>query len=175
MYLFRELRNRKRGSGSNRNHDVQIITKISDLICDYLQKMSPLYITFCSGQLSAAKLIQHKTENDQNFNEMAKKCSQDPRSNRLPLISYLLKPTQRITKYPLLVKKILNHTPEDHVDYEKCLEALKLAENLCNNVNEACRAREDSEKLNWIQKHVRCDGLDQIITFNSNTNCLGNC
>ncbi|KAJ3319916.1 hypothetical protein HDV06_005815 [Boothiomyces sp. JEL0866] len=35
----------------------------------------------------------------------------------MDLSSYLLKPIQRICKYPLLIKEMLKYTPENHVDY----------------------------------------------------------
>jgi hypothetical protein len=35
----------------------------------------------------------------------------------MPLSFYLLKPVKRVTEYPLLVEKLLKHTPIDHADY----------------------------------------------------------
>lgn len=50
-------------------------------------------------------------------------------------------------------------------------EALSKANELCNQVNEGVREKENSDKLEWIQTHVRWDS--QKMTFNSATNCLG--
>ncbi|CAG2180579.1 unnamed protein product, partial [Oppiella nova] len=47
------------------------------------------------------------------------------------------------------------------------------SQELCKRVNEACRNTEDSQRLQWIQKQIRVDGIDQNIDFNSDTNCLG--
>lgn len=165
--MFRDLRSRKHSTQSNES------TVICDLICDYLTRMLPIYIEFCSKQLSSAKLLQFKTENDPKFNEKAKECAMDPRANRLPLSSYLLKPMQRVTKYPLLIKKILEYTSQGHQDFHHCEKALKLSQTLCDSINEACRQRQDCERFDWIQSHVKLDGIDQIIKFNSITNCLG--
>ena len=35
---------------------------------------------------------------------------------------YLLKPVKRVTEYPLLVEKLLKHTPQDHADYHNTQE-----------------------------------------------------
>lgn len=51
------------------------------------------------------QLIQQRTERDPWFGEICKQFSRNPLVNGLPLTSYLLKPMQRITKYPLLVDK----------------------------------------------------------------------
>lgn len=35
------------------------------------------------------------------------------------------------------------------------------------------REKENSDRLEWLQTHVSCDGLDEQIVFNSLTNSLG--
>ncbi|KAG7265896.1 hypothetical protein CRUP_009500 [Coryphaenoides rupestris] len=50
---------------------------------------------------------------------------------------------------------------------------LKRAEELCSQVNEGVREKENSDRLEWIQSHVQCDGLIEHLVFNSLTNCLG--
>jgi hypothetical protein len=64
------------------------------------------YIRFCSRQLSAAKFLQQLTEESADFRNLVKQCQRDPRTNGMPLSSFLIKPMQRITKYPLLIKKV---------------------------------------------------------------------
>lgn len=70
-----------------------------------LPHMSP-YIRFCSRQLNAAALIQRRHEGVPEFRALLKKCQLHPKVKGMPLTSYLLKPMQRITKYPLLIKKV---------------------------------------------------------------------
>ena len=48
---------------------------------------------------------------------------------------YLLKPVKRVTEYPLLVEKLLKHTPPDHPDYFYTKEALDRAKALCEQVS----------------------------------------
>uniref|UniRef100_A0A671QXV6 Intersectin-2-like n=2 Tax=Sinocyclocheilus anshuiensis TaxID=1608454 RepID=A0A671QXV6_9TELE len=101
------------------------------------------------------------------------KIATDYRCKGMPLSSFLLKPMQRITRYPLHIKNILESTPESHVDYVQLLDALEKAELLCSQVNEGVREKENSERLEWIQSHVQCEGITENLTFNSLTNCLG--
>ncbi|GFT57802.1 intersectin-1 [Nephila pilipes] len=153
--LLRAMRVRSRMSSNN------VIQKIGDLLCENLPHFTP-YIRFCSCQLNAAALIQNKSENCVRFKEITKQCSADPRTKGMPLSSFLLKPMQRITKYPLLIQKIHEYTFEDHPDYAHLKEALNLAQQLCNQVNEGVRERENSDRLEWIQNHVLCDGLPEV-------------
>lgn len=64
------------------------------------------YIRFCSCQISAATYLQRLTESSPEFVQIAHTCQQDPRTKGMPLSSFLIKPMQRITKYPLIINKV---------------------------------------------------------------------
>uniref|UniRef100_A0A146LNG8 Intersectin-1 n=2 Tax=Lygus hesperus TaxID=30085 RepID=A0A146LNG8_LYGHE len=150
-----------------------VIRIIGDILCENLPRMT-VYIRFCSCQLRAASLLQHLTDNKPEFLELSKKCQSDPRTQGLPLSSFLIKPMQRITKYPLLISKILEHTKEGHPDKIYLEDALAKAEELCSQVNEGVREKENSERLEWLQTHVlSSDDLNEPLIFNSLTNALG--
>ncbi|XP_049588860.1 intersectin-2-like [Syngnathus scovelli] len=90
----------------------------------------------------------------------------------MPLSSFLLKPMQRITRYPLHIKSILECTAEGHPDRGPLKEALERAEELCQQVNEGVRDTENLDRLSGF-KITSCDGAAENIVFNSITNCLG--
>ncbi|XP_027140386.1 intersectin-2a isoform X3 [Larimichthys crocea] len=165
--LLKALRVRKKTGGENM--PVQLI---GDLLASELAHMQP-YIRFCSCQLNAAALLQNKTHNQPDFKDFLKKIATNYRCKGMPLSSFLLKPMQRITRYPLLIKNILEHTPDGHADRSPLREALERAEELCSQVNEGVREKENSDRLEWIQSHVQCEGPIEHLVFNSLTNCLG--
>ncbi|XP_060608466.1 intersectin-1-like isoform X3 [Ruditapes philippinarum] len=165
--LQKALRVRKKMCGVD-----QVINSIGDILCENIPHLTA-YIRFCSCQLNAAALLQKISETNQKFNEIHKKCVQNSKTKGMPLSSFLLKPMQRITKYPLLVEKILKYTPVGHPDHTHLMEALETCQELCSQVNEGVREKENSDRLEWIQQRVHCDGLPEKITFNSVTNCLG--
>ncbi|XP_035766352.1 intersectin-2a [Neolamprologus brichardi] len=165
--LLKALRVRKKTGGENM--PVQLI---GDLLASELAHMQP-YIRFCSCQLNAAALLQSKTHNQPDFKDFLKKIATNYRCKGMPLSSFLLKPMQRITRYPLLIKNILEHTPDGHADRGPLREALEQAEELCSQVNEGVREKENSDRLEWIQSHMQCEGPIEHLVFNSLTNCLG--
>ncbi|XP_073349474.1 intersectin-2a isoform X2 [Pagrus major] len=165
--LLKALRVRKKTGGDNM--PVQLI---GDLLAAELAHMQP-YIRFCSCQLNAAALLQSKTYNQPDFKDFLKKIATNYRCKGMPLSSFLLKPMQRITRYPLLIKNILENTPDGHADRNPLREALERAEELCSQVNEGVREKENSDRLEWIQSHVQCEGPIEHLVFNSLTNCLG--
>nr|XP_044627960.1 intersectin-2 isoform X4 [Equus asinus] len=165
--LLKALRVRKKTGGEK-----MPVQMIGDILAAELSHMQA-YIRFCSCQLNGAALLQQKTDEDTDFKEFLKKLASDPRCKGMPLSSFLLKPMQRITRYPLLIRSILENTPEHHVDHSSLKLALERAEELCSQVNEGVREKENSDRLEWIQAHVQCEGLAEQLIFNSLTNCLG--
>ncbi|XP_010606987.1 intersectin-1 isoform X3 [Fukomys damarensis] len=165
--LLKALRVRKKMSGER-----MPVKMIGDILSAQLPHMQP-YIRFCSCQLNGAALIQQKTDEAPDFKEFVKRLAMDPRCKGMPLSSFILKPMQRVTRYPLIIKNILENTPENHPDHSHLKHALEKAEELCSQVNEGVREKENSDRLEWIQAHVQCEGLSEQLVFNSVTNCLG--
>ncbi|KAM8821140.1 intersectin-1 isoform 3-T3 [Eudromia elegans] len=165
--LLKALRVRKKMSGEK-----MPVKMIGDILTAQLPHMQP-YIRFCSCQLNGAALIQQKTDEVPEFKEFVKRLAMDPRCKGMPLSSFLLKPMQRVTRYPLIIKNIIENTPESHPDHSHLKHALEKAEELCSQVNEGVREKENSDRLEWIQAHVQCEGLSEQLVFNSVTNCLG--
>ncbi|XP_033230304.1 intersectin-1 isoform X3 [Belonocnema kinseyi] len=154
------------------NSDGGIVRMIGDILCENIPRMSA-YVRFCSCQISAAVYLQKLTETCPDFVQVGQRCQQDPRTKGMPLSSFLIKPMQRITKYPLIIGKILENTPFNHPDRQYLTEALAKAEEFCTQVNEGVREKENSDRLEWLQNHVACDGLEEQLVFNSLTNSLG--
>uniref|UniRef100_H2YPG0 PH domain-containing protein n=1 Tax=Ciona savignyi TaxID=51511 RepID=H2YPG0_CIOSA len=99
--LVKALRVRFKMSGDNVNSIM-----IGDILCEQIPHMHP-YIRFCSCQLNASSLLQELLDSNPEFKALVKKCESGDLWKGLPVSSYLVKPMQRVTKYPLLIKKKL--------------------------------------------------------------------
>lgn len=82
----------------------EVVRGIGDVLTSQIPNLTP-HIRWCGCQLNACLLLQQKSS-DPKFKEFEQKCNSDPRTGGLPLSSFLLKPMQRVTKYPLLVKRV---------------------------------------------------------------------
>lgn len=58
--------------------------------------------------------------------------------------------------------QILEHTPSEHPDHHNLKDALAKSTELCSQVNEGVREKENSDQLEWLQNHVQCDGLPEV-------------
>lgn len=62
----------------------------------------------------------------------------------------------------MYILQILQHTPDGHLDHHNIQAALQRATELCNQVNEGVREKENSDILEWIQNQVHCEGLTEV-------------
>jgi hypothetical protein len=69
-----------------------------------------------------------------------------PECRRLDLTSFLIKPVQRICKYPLFFKELLKHTPVEHVNYKSLQETEAIVKQIAAKVNSKM-----SEKLSIMR------------------------
>lgn len=148
------------------------IERIGDILTFYFKnRMSDKYTRFCSNQMKSMKIFEQQMQINPDFKNQIILCN-ELNKDKLKLqdfTSYILKPMQRITRYILLVKGILKHTPIDHLDHQQCTQAFREAETLCELVNQSCHSAENKERLDWIQRSVKCTAIDQRIKYNSKT------
>ena len=67
------------------------------------------------------------------------------------LHTLLIKPVQRIVKYPLLLGKLLEATPVDHPDHKLLMSAAHSASQVAQDINEIKR-RKDLRMFMWLYK-----------------------
>jgi hypothetical protein len=69
-------------------------------------------------------------------------------NGRLDLHDYLIKPIQRICKYPLLIKELLKYTPSGCAEHSELKSALEKMEKVLVTIN-VSKGYAESEKLTW--------------------------
>ncbi|XP_042812645.1 intersectin-1 isoform X3 [Panthera tigris] len=142
----RALRVRKKMSGEK-----MPVKMVGDILTAQLPHMQP-YIRFCSCQLNGAALIQQKTDEAPDFKEFVKRLAMDPRCKGMPLSSFILKPMQRVTRYPLIIKnpiflnEVLVKLPTDPSGDEPIFHISHI-----DRVY-TLRAESINERTAWVQK-----------------------
>lgn len=63
-----------------------------------------MYTTYCANQPKAMELLEDLSHNYPNFTTFISESILNPECRGLSLLSFLIKPIQRICKYPLLLK-----------------------------------------------------------------------
>ncbi|KAG7661494.1 CDC24 [[Candida] subhashii] len=106
------------------------------------------YELWSTGQLTAIDLIQREASNLRKSSSLL-----DP---GFELQAYILKPIQRLCKYPLLLKELIKHsTPEEQTAFNELLVARNAIKDVANQVNEAQRRAENKQYLDKLRTRVQ--------------------
>ncbi|XP_039652929.1 rho guanine nucleotide exchange factor 3 isoform X2 [Perca fluviatilis] len=106
---------------------------VGHILTDWLPCLSS-YTSYCSNQVKAKDLLDQKKQ-DRRVQDFLQRCLQSPFSRKLDLWNFLDIPRSRLVKYPLLVREILKHTPNDHPDRQHLDEAMLMVQRVVANIN----------------------------------------
>mmetsp|Transcript_32457 Transcript_32457/g.55527 ORF Transcript_32457/g.55527 Transcript_32457/m.55527 type:complete len:564 (+) Transcript_32457:74-1765(+) len=136
----------------------EVFTKLADYF--------KMYKVYCANQQNSLTTVEQQTKKNSEFKKNLDVCHSDPRCKGLFLQSYLIKPIQRVCKYPLLLRELIRYTPEDHPDYQPLQNAFLKINEVVANINEGQRQAEGLQRIIDLQKLI--DGVDTLVAPNRN-------
>jgi len=126
-------------------------------LSDYLKS----YSAYCSNQNKALELLQRLRDKSSEFSGFVEYCMARPEARGLTLAAFLVKPLQRVCKYPLLLRELVKRLPENGAEHKLMQLALDKIAATVAVINERQRDVESNEKLFAIFKAVEClPGVD---------------
>ncbi|NWI12048.1 ARH38 factor, partial [Crypturellus soui] len=119
---------------------VQVIGEV------FLQIKGPLedtYKIYCYRYDDAHTMLE-SYEKDEELKQHLRHCVQSlkGKTNLMDMGSLMIKPVQRVMKYPLLLCELLNSTPASHPDHKALQDALSAMKNINVNINEFKRRKD---------------------------------
>ncbi|KAL0970105.1 hypothetical protein UPYG_G00237190 [Umbra pygmaea] len=108
----------------------------------------------CSQQSQALELIKIKKRKDPRFAHIIQECEASPHCRRLQLKDLLVSEMQRLTKYPLLLDKIIKHTDAGSLDLVPLERAQACCRGILQTVNEVIRETEHRQRLHQYQRRL---------------------
>ncbi|XP_030058786.1 dynamin-binding protein isoform X4 [Microcaecilia unicolor] len=113
-------------------------TELEDVYKEYCQNHEEA-IALLEGYEKDDKIQKHLLEYLETVKSLYREwgCT-----NYINLGSFLIKPVQRIMRYPLLLMELLNATPESHSDKSPLTEAVLVVKDINVNINEYKRRKD---------------------------------
>ncbi|XP_056631640.1 rho guanine nucleotide exchange factor 12 isoform X2 [Diorhabda sublineata] len=124
---------------------------------------------FCERQQMALEFIKKRRERDSKFDAVLAECEKKRQCRRLPFQGILPTQMQRLSKYPLLIERLIHsletNTYSDQVQQQEELSNLKkahqMSKDILNHVNEAAKLAHNKHRLEEIQKHLDTSGFER--------------
>ncbi|PHZ17252.1 uncharacterized protein RHIMIDRAFT_253498 [Rhizopus microsporus ATCC 52813] len=113
-----------------------------------MRTIDSIYSDYCKRHEDAVLRLQ-ELETQAEAQAFLNKCQEQlqGKTTSWDLGSLLIKPVQRVLKYPLLLREILTLTSPTHLDHDDLASALKEIEEVAENINEIKRRKDIVEKI----------------------------
>ncbi|XP_018083003.1 dynamin-binding protein isoform X2 [Xenopus laevis] len=122
---------------------------VGTVFLDHASDLENVYKEYCQNHEETIALLE-AYEKDEKFQKNLMECIETVknlyqewgRTNYINLGSFLIKPVQRIMRYPLLLMELLGATPESHPDKAPLREAVQSVKEINGNINEYKRRKD---------------------------------
>ncbi|OJT02956.1 Rho1 guanine nucleotide exchange factor 1 [Trametes pubescens] len=119
----------------NKLHEIQreehpVIRSITAAIYDAVLNFREAYMEYIPNYPIAAYRIDDEISNNPAFKSFVDQCTRHPDSHRLDMKNFINRPIPRLLRYELLLKNILDETPEDHEDKDYIPQVLDVIKSL---------------------------------------------
>ncbi|XP_067286791.1 dynamin-binding protein isoform X2 [Pseudorasbora parva] len=130
---------------------------------DYKGELEEVYKIYCQNHDDAISLLE-TYEKDENIQKHVLECLEKLRgkTNYINLGSFLIKPVQRVMRYPLLLMELLNTTPESHHDRKQLAEAVMSIKEINVNINEYKRRKDLVVKYRKVDEDRLIDKISKL-------------
>uniref|UniRef100_A0A3Q2YEP6 Rho/Rac guanine nucleotide exchange factor 18 n=1 Tax=Hippocampus comes TaxID=109280 RepID=A0A3Q2YEP6_HIPCM len=159
MHFLSSLKERRRESTVMPTEGNYTVDRIADILIaqfsgDVGEKMKESYGDFCSHHTEAVSYYKEQMQTNKRFHSIIRKINNLSIVRRLGVPECMLLVTQRITKYPALVERILHSTEEgtdEHTELNRALALIKdtivQVDSLVNLHEKTCRLRDIHNKM----------------------------
>ncbi|XP_036929339.1 rho guanine nucleotide exchange factor 2-like isoform X2 [Acanthopagrus latus] len=116
--------------------------------------MKKLYSEFCSRHPKAVKLYKEVLTRDRRLQQFVRRVCRGPLLRRHGVQECILLVTQRITKYPVLIQRILDNTKGSEEEAQALSRALLLLKELISSVDKEVLELDRTRRLQEIQARL---------------------
>ncbi|KAG7243453.1 hypothetical protein INR49_010431, partial [Caranx melampygus] len=124
-----------------------LIAQFSDTLGE---RMIECYSVFCQRQREAINFYKEQLQNNKKLPILMRKVGQLPIVRRLGIPECFLLVTQRITKYPVLVERLIQNTEADTDEHRSLVQALAQIKETISEVNNQVSEYEKVVRLREI-------------------------
>uniref|UniRef100_A0A3Q3JNT2 Uncharacterized protein n=1 Tax=Monopterus albus TaxID=43700 RepID=A0A3Q3JNT2_MONAL len=135
------------------------ISRVADILIAQFsgeigERMKDSYGEFCSRHTESVSYYKEQLQNNKKFQNIIRKINNLPIVRRLGVTECILLVTQRITKYPVLVERILHNTEAGTEEYDDLTRALGLIKDTIVQVDTLVNVHEKTSRLRDIHNKI---------------------
>ncbi|RIA97472.1 Dbl homology domain-containing protein [Glomus cerebriforme] len=140
-----------------------LVRSISDILLAYVwvfRAYAPYLIHYEDALRELDECIRKKDK----LGRLVRKQQKLPYCRNMPLTTYLLKPFQRLLKYPLLITNLLKGTDKEGFDYENTVSLKTKLDEVLSDVEEQKHTHDNMERLRELETRIHGLGHFRLAT-----------
>ncbi|XP_041862141.1 rho guanine nucleotide exchange factor 18-like isoform X2 [Melanotaenia boesemani] len=159
LHFLSRLKERQRENLVSPNERNYTINRVADILITQFsgeigERMKDCYGDFCSHHTEAVSYYKDQLHNNKRFQNIIRKINNLSIVRRLGVTECILLVTQRITKYPVLVERILLNTEVGTEEHEDLTQALGLIKDTIIQVDTLVNLHEKNSRLRDIHNKM---------------------
>eukprot|EP01125_Pyxidicula_operculata_P002528 TRINITY_DN1238_c1_g1_i2.p1 TRINITY_DN1238_c1_g1~~TRINITY_DN1238_c1_g1_i2.p1 ORF type:complete len:1757 (-),score=449.84 TRINITY_DN1238_c1_g1_i2:265-5535(-) len=140
--------------------------KVGDILSEMAVPLMK-YELYCANQSDAFEFLEDAKAGNEEFNQFVEECMNNPLCRGLGIQAWLIKPLQRLCKYPLLIRELIKNTPPQALDYEHLKEAdtkIGTTVSLINSAKDKAEREANEEKrfLTHMSNTFQKENIDLV-------------
>ncbi|XP_047238577.1 rho guanine nucleotide exchange factor 28-like isoform X2 [Girardinichthys multiradiatus] len=153
--LFKALQECRQAATQAENFRNYLIHHIGDVLLQQFsdenaEKMKQVYGEFCSHHMEAVNFFKELQQQNKKFLNFVRQQSNNSLVRRREVPEFILLVTQRITKYPVLLEKILQYTQDGSQEHSDLSDALAQIRDIITAVDQMVGKYERSQELQEV-------------------------
>ncbi|KAJ3174605.1 hypothetical protein HDU87_007088 [Geranomyces variabilis] len=135
---------------------------LADIVGLFASNVTALraYETYCGNQHNARRVLERR-RTELAFAKTLAQCEANPKLQKLGLPDLLVKPMHRVTRYPILFKRLLSYVPKGQVEHEAVNTLITDIESRVAEINESVRRHEAEYRINVIDDNLDFNGVTE--------------
>ncbi|XP_045063675.1 rho guanine nucleotide exchange factor 18-like [Coregonus clupeaformis] len=166
-HFLSRLKERRRDAmqpGSDKNYNIQ---RLADILTTQFsgelgERMKESYGDFCSHHTEAVNYYKEQLHNNKKFQNLIRKINNLSIVRRLGVTECILLVTQRITKYPVLVERIVQNTEVGTDEHEELTRSLSLIKDCIVQVDALVNLHQKASRLRDIAHKMEPKSLGKV-------------
>ncbi|XP_061672064.1 rho guanine nucleotide exchange factor 28-like isoform X2 [Syngnathoides biaculeatus] len=165
--LFGSLQECRQASIQSENQRNYLIHHIGDILLQQFsdenaEKMKQVYGDFCSHHMEAVNVFKELQQQNKKLQNFVKQQSSNSLVRRRGIPEFILLVTQRITKYPVLLERILHYTQEGSQEHSDLSSALAQIRDIIAAVDLTVNKYERSQELQEVLARLENKSLAKL-------------
>ncbi|ORX87091.1 CNH-domain-containing protein [Basidiobolus meristosporus CBS 931.73] len=139
----------------DRQDEQPVIDQIGDIFLNHVKSLKP-FVIYGGHQVYSKHRLEVEVKRNPKLAKFLEERERLPELRKLPIHSFLARPTTRLGRYPLLLEGVIKSSPEGHADIENLTAAISVIKECLSQINAESGKADNRLRLTKLNDTLVC-------------------